>query len=108
MDGLFSFFFQLPIGRRIALIGIYFVLLNAMTYGLFWNDKRRAQTGRKRHAEKHLLLFAGIGGSVGALIASKQFRHKTHKQPFASIMMMILVVHVGLVLGFLLNKILPH
>lgn len=72
---------------------------NAITVAAFAVDKRRAVTGEWRIAESTLLTLALIGGSPGALWARARFRHKTRKQPFATRLDLIAMVHAGLVAG---------
>lgn len=58
--------------------------LNLMTLAVYGWDKSAARAGRPRIRERTMLLLAFLGGSIGALIACRIFRHKTHKQPFRS------------------------
>ena len=60
------------------------ILLNTWTFMLFGFDKLRAEAGSWRIAESTLLGFALIGGSAGAFLGRRVFRHKTRKQPFSS------------------------
>jgi uncharacterized membrane protein YsdA (DUF1294 family) len=60
------------------------VLLNTWTFMLFGFDKLRAEAGSWRIAESTLLGFALIGGSAGAFLGRRVFRHKTRKEPFSS------------------------
>jgi len=66
--------------------------VNAWTLYLFRLDKQRARAGRRRVPETELLLLALAGGSPGALIARRLFRHKTRKQPFSAWLMLIVAV----------------
>ncbi len=63
--------------------------MNLLTYLAFRADKRAAIEGRPRIAEKHLLMLAAIGGSPAALFAQQTLRHKTRKQPFATLLLVI-------------------
>ena len=48
---------------------IYYLLgINGVTFALYGIDKLKSQKGWWRIPEKTLLLFAVIGGSVGALV----------------------------------------
>jgi len=67
-----------------------------MVYGF---DKIRAEDGGRRVRESSLLTLAFWGASPGALIACRYFRHKTRKQPFASNLFQIAVIHVLMVGG---------
>ena len=51
-------------------------------YDVFRADKRRAEADARRVPEAHLLMPALGGGWIGAKLAQRRFRHKTHKQPF--------------------------
>lgn len=82
-----------------------FLLINAFTWLLFWADKRRAIRNEWRISEATLLLLALLGGTIGAFMARKIFRHKTRKQPFvaqlygvALFQLVFFVVPVGILL----------
>ncbi len=79
-----------------------FALLNLWTILRFWQDKQRAITGARRIAEADLLGLALIGGSPGALLARRLFRHKTRKQPFSLQLYLIVAVQAGALAGFFL------
>jgi uncharacterized membrane protein YsdA (DUF1294 family) len=69
------------------------VLLNTWTFMLFGFDKLRAEAGTWRIAESTLLGFAFFGGSVGAFIGRRVFRHKTRKEPFSTELRRIAFLH---------------
>lgn len=75
------------------------VAINAVTIGAFAHDKSRAMAGGWRVRESTLLSLALIGGSPGALWARRRFRHKTRKQPFATYLDLIAMVHAGVAIG---------
>jgi len=62
-----------------------------VAYGL---DKRRANNGSRRVPERTLHLLAFLGGWPGALLAQRQFRHKTYKVPFRLVFWAVVVLHV--------------
>ena len=68
---------------------------------LFGLDKTFARRGSRRIPEKRLLFAALLGGAAGAKLAQRFFRHKTHKQPFASRLNMALAVNLVAALGLL-------
>jgi len=80
-----------------ALMGI-----NAWTVLIFWQDKQYAMKGLRRIPEADLLGMAIIGGTPGALLARRLFRHKTRKQPFSTYLLLIGVVQIGLAVGLLM------
>ena len=55
-------------------------------------DKQFAENGRRRIAEGTLLGWAFLGGAFGTFAASRLVRHKTRKQPFATWMIIWLVL----------------
>jgi len=79
---------------------LLFTALNAWTVLRFWQDKRRAVAGDRRIPEANLLGLALLGGSPGALLARQWFRHKTRKEPFSTVLLLIVAVQLGLVIGF--------
>jgi uncharacterized membrane protein YsdA (DUF1294 family) len=80
---------------------IGFLALNAWTMHSFYDDKMRAMHGRRRIREDHLITLAILGGSIGAVLGSQTFRHKTRKQPFASLLFIIPVVQAAVATWFL-------
>jgi uncharacterized membrane protein YsdA (DUF1294 family) len=75
------------------------VLVNLWTMLRFWQDKQRSMAGERRIAESDLLGLALIGGSPGALLARKLFRHKTRKEPFSTQLLVIIAFQVGALIG---------
>jgi uncharacterized membrane protein YsdA (DUF1294 family) len=76
------------------------ILVNLWTVLRFWQDKRRALSGERRIPESDLLGLALIGGSPGALLARKLFRHKTRKEPFSTQLLVIVALQLGAMIGF--------
>lgn len=70
-------------------------LLDALAYLLFGFDKQQAVEGGWRVPERVLLLTALLGGSIGARIAQRRFRHKTRKQPFGFLLDLIVALQIG-------------
>ena len=75
------------------------VLINLWTILRFWQDKQRAVAGERRIPESDLLGLALIGGSPGALLARKLFRHKRRKEPFSTQLLVIVALQAGAALG---------
>ena len=78
------------------------VVVNAFTVLRFWEDKQRAIEGQRRIPEADLLGLALIGGSPGALLARRLFRHKTRKEPFSTQLLVIVALQIGALIGFVL------
>jgi uncharacterized membrane protein YsdA (DUF1294 family) len=67
-----------------------YLILNAIAFFLYVDDKRRAARKQWRIREKTLLL-AALAGPFGAYLAMKIVRHKTQKRAFGWV-----PVYVGL------------
>ena len=82
--------------RRAAYLGLVAVtsVASFAAYGL---DKRRAAAGGRRVPERTLHLLALLGGWPGAILAQRQFRHKTRKVPFLIAFWAVVVLHVAVV-----------
>jgi uncharacterized membrane protein YsdA (DUF1294 family) len=76
------------------ILATYGFVINVITYFLFGFDKRAAERGNSRIPEKTLLLASAIGGSVGAVLAQRRFRHKTQKQPFKALLYSIIAAQI--------------
>ena len=58
----------------------YLIVINVVTFLVYGIDKWKAKQGNWRISEATLLILAVNGGSIGALLGMKVWRHKTmHK-----------------------------
>ena len=73
--------------------------VNCWTVARFWQDKQRARSGERRIPEAKLLGLSLIGGSPGALLARRLFRHKTSKEPFSTQLLVIVALQAGALIG---------
>lgn len=78
----------------LPLLAAYLALINLATFVVFRADKRAAEAGRRRTSEATLLKLAAAGGSGGAALAQRLFRHKTRKEPFRSRLGLIATVQL--------------
>ena len=69
-------------GMDISVGGVYFIVINLLTFLLYGLDKYKAIRREWRIPERALLLMAFLGGAFGALSAMRIFRHKTRKGRF--------------------------
>lgn len=83
----------------VQLVGLYLLCMNALTFTVFADDKRRARQGDRRVPERILLQLAAFGGSPGAFAAQQLLRHKTRKEPFRTLLWLIAFLQLVLVIG---------
>ena len=69
-------------GMDISVGGLYFIVINLLTFLLYGLDKYKAIRQEWRIPERALLLMAFVGGAFGAFSAMRIFRHKTRKGRF--------------------------
>ena len=79
----------------IALVAGY----NLFVFAAYFTDKRAAKLGHRRISEKTLLMLALAGGSPGAIAAQRLLRHKTQKEPFRTLLLLIAVLHAVVLVG---------
>lgn len=79
----------------------YLIAVNIITFFAFGIDKGKAKKGAWRIKEATLLGLAAIGGSVGALLGMKVFRHKTKHKKFTVGVPMIFILQVALAVWWL-------
>ena len=89
---------QLSVSIPLVIL-IYLLLINLWTFAVFGWDKRKAKREQWRTPEKKLILLAAIGGSVGALLGMRVFRHKTKKKKFSVGIPVILVVQIAVAIA---------
>ena len=96
------------VGNPWALLGCYLLVMNLIAFFVFGLDKWKAKykqthekTRRKerdervrRVPEKTLFLLAALGGSVGALLGMRVWRHKTLHKSFRFGIPAILVLQI--------------
>ncbi|UKK60755.1 DUF1294 domain-containing protein [Prevotella communis] len=78
----------------------YFVCVNLLTFFVYGIDKWQARQGKWRISEATLLLFAVIGGSIGAWLGMRVWRHKTMHKKFKYGIPAILMIHI-IIIGYL-------
>lgn len=65
-----------------GLVGCCIVGVNAVAFIVYGIDKYRARNAKWRISEATLLMLAVVGGSVGAWLGMKVWRHKTRHRKF--------------------------
>lgn len=92
------------VGSPWELAAIYLAAINLVTFLVFGVDKRRAKRKETREAvrrvpERTLFLLAALGGSVGALLGMRVWRHKTLHRTFRFGIPAILLLQAALCVG---------
>ena len=75
---------------------LYILIINAAAFLLMLADKRKAKKNRWRIPEATLMGVAAIGGSLGAILGMRLFRHKTKHLKFSVGLPLILTLHIML------------
>ena len=97
------------VGNPWALLLLYLLLINLVTFLVFGLDKWKAKRKEKKDSvrrvpEKTLFLLSALGGSVGALLGMKVFHHKTLHKSFRfgipAILALQIVIPAGLYIYF--------
>lgn len=78
----------------------YLIAINITTFLLYGYDKFISSGKQLRIPEWNLHALALLGGSPAGLMAQKFFRHKTVKESFQLLYWLIVLVQVGLILGW--------
>ena len=83
---------------------VWLAVINLLTFIVYGADKRRARKGKWRVPEKTLFLLPLLGGSVGALLGMKVFRHKTKHWYFVWGIPIILLAQTALAVWLWLRQ----
>ncbi|MBN8191727.1 DUF1294 domain-containing protein [Bacillus sp. NTK074B] len=72
---------------------LYAIIINIIGFTVMGRDKRKAQRHEYRISERVLWQVAILGGSVGAYIGMKVYRHKTKHKQFAIGFPLLVMLH---------------
>lgn len=89
------------------MIILYLLTVNVTAFALMGMDKRRAVRHDWRIPEKTLFLSAILGGSIGAILGMRHFRHKTRHWYFAYGLPAILILQIAAALSITLSILRP-
>nr|WP_326184304.1 DUF1294 domain-containing protein [uncultured Oscillibacter sp.] len=95
------------IGSPWGLLAVWLVLINLVTFLVFGLDKLKAKrkashAATRRVPERTLFLLAALGGSVGALLGMRVWRHKTLHRSFRVGIPLILLLQIVIPAGLYL------
>lgn len=85
------------------IIVLYLVFINVLTFLLYGIDKWKAKRARWRIPESVLLGLAAVGGSVGAWLGMRVWRHKTQHKKFRYGVPAILLAQIVLLVWAVVN-----
>lgn len=80
-----------------SLIMYYLLAVNVVAFAAFGIDKYKAKRGLWRISEATLLLLAVVGGSIGALMGMRIWRHKTQHAKFRYGLPLIILAQIALI-----------
>lgn len=84
----------------LVFIVFYYIVINLVAFALYGIDKYKAKKGKWRTPESVLLIFAILGGALGALAGMHLFRHKTLKKKFTVTIPIFIVIHLLIIAFF--------
>ena len=95
------------LGNPWALLAVYLLVINLVTFFIFGLDKWKAKRKTKNEAvrrvpEKTLFLLSALGGSIGALLGMKVWHHKTLHKSFRFGIPAILILQILIPAGLYL------
>ncbi len=88
----------------LRIVIFYLLAANLLTFVTYGIDKYKARHNKWRIPEATLLLLAALGGSIGALLAMRVFRHKTLHRKFRYGVPAILLVQIAAAVFFLCKQ----
>ena len=88
----------------LRIVIFYLLAANLLTFVTYGIDKYKARHNKWRIPEATLLLLAALGGSIGALLAMRVFRHKTLHRKFRYGIPAILLVQIAAAVFFLCKQ----
>lgn len=90
------------VGNPWFLLLCYLLIINLTAFFMMGIDKHKSKKeGRRRIPEKNFFITALLGGSIGAILGMRAFRHKTKHWYFVWGIPIILILQIALV-GFLI------
>ena len=85
------------------LLTTWLAAVNLLAFVSFGLDKAQARMGVRRTRESTLLGLALVGGTAGAYAGRAWFRHKTRKESFSTLLLLICALQLGALIGLALT-----
>ena len=89
---------------NIKYILVYLLIVNLISFTLFYIDKRKAKKDRWRIKESTLHIVGFMGGIIGSIAAMIFFHHKTRKTKFVIITIIAAAFNVFLAYEIIINS----
>ena len=90
--------------KHLHVVLIYLAVINVVTFFMYGIDKWKAKNSKWRIRETALLGLAVLGGSIGAWLGMKVWRHKTQHKKFKYGVPAIIIVQLALIVYFIITK----
>ena len=91
--------------KHLHVVLIYLAVINVVTFFMYGIDKWKAKNSKWRIRETALLGLAVLGGSIGAWLGMKVWRHKTQHKKFKYGVPAIIIVQLALIVYLIITKI---
>ena len=88
--------------KHLHVVLIYLAVINVVTFFMYGIDKWKAKNSKWRIRETALLGLAVLGGSIGAWLGMKVWRHKTQHKKFKYGVPAIIIVQLALIVYFII------
>lgn len=85
-------------------VALFFIIINTLSLTMMYMDKYYAKHSKRRIRESRLISTALIGGSLGAFMGMKLFRHKTKHPKFKYGLPLMMILHLAIFLTLLMNS----
>ncbi|MBR5598936.1 MAG: DUF1294 domain-containing protein [Alphaproteobacteria bacterium] len=88
-----------PFGKPAFLVFLllHFPLINIITFIAYGRDKRLAKLGQWRIPEIQLHTLELLGGTIGAILGQKIFRHKCKKKSYKATFYATIFIQLGII-----------
>jgi len=82
----------------VPVILILLLIVNLVSFGLMWHDKRCARKGKWRVPEATLFIACACFGGIGGVLGMNMLRHKTKHWYFKLFFPLMMAVQIVLLL----------
>ena len=86
-----------------TILSAFWLTVSLITFGLYWRDKRKAETGGWRVKESTLHLAEAFGGWAAAFLAQRTLHHKCSKRSYQKVFWTIVLLYEYIALDYLLK-----